>query len=386
MQDEPPPDGSTPLVQHCHRGTCRMSHLPMGAHSLSNIATGCGGKVKKHLVKTTLIKPDQDSNATLPVISSLVYCESNALDRAATEAGGGSGFIGTALTNLLRTNGYGVTIVSRMPGPQRISWSDLAKFGLPQNVTAVVNLAGQNVLDVTKRWTPGFKQNVWASRINTTSSLAQAINKAENKPMVFVTISGVESVAILECVGIYKPSPDIEYTEDSLVQEFDFLSKLCHEWEGAARLPQNLGVRQVVIRSGVVLGKNGGMVKQLYIPFYLGLGGPVGSGKQYMPWIHIDDLTNLLLFAIQKKDVKGVLNGVAPEIVTNKEFSQAFGRALWRPALIPLPEFVVNTAFSEERAKIMTEGQRVVPKRTLSYGFHYMYPDIETACKNIVNQ
>nr|CAD7609447.1 unnamed protein product [Timema genevievae] len=264
-----------------------------------------------------------------------------------------------------------------MPGPQRISWSDLAKFGLPQNVTAVVNLAGQNVLDVTKRWTPGFKQNVWASRINTTSSLAQAIIKAEQKPTVFVTISGV---------GIYKPSPDREYTEDSLIPEFDFLSKLCHEWERAARLPQNLGVRQVVIRSGVVLGKNGGMVKQLYIPFYLGLGGPVGSGKQHMPWIHIDDLTNLLLFAIEKKDVEGVLNGVAPEIVTNKEFSQAFGHALWRPALIPLPQFVVNTAFSEERAKIMTEGQRVVPKRTLSYGFHYMYPDIKTACKNIVNQ
>nr|CAD7415382.1 unnamed protein product [Timema poppensis] len=105
--------------------------------------------------------------------------------------GGGSGFIGTALTNLLRTNGYGVTVVSRMPGPQRISWSDLAKSGLPQNVTAVVNLAGQNVLDVTKRWTPGFKQNVWASRVNTTSSLAQAIIKAEEKPAVFVTISGV---------------------------------------------------------------------------------------------------------------------------------------------------------------------------------------------------
>ncbi|CAG2060950.1 unnamed protein product, partial [Timema podura] len=201
-----------------------------------------------------------------------------------------------------------------MPGPQRISWSDLAKFGLPQNVTAVVNLAGQNVLDVTKRWTPGFKQNVWASRINTTSSLAQAIIKAEQKPTVFVTISGVESVVIMKCVGIYKPSPDREYTEDSLIPEFDFLSKLCHEWERAARLPQNLGVRQVVIRSGVVLGKNGGMVKQLYIPFYLGLGGPVGSGKQHMPWIHIDDLTNLLLFAIEKKDVEGVLNGVAPEV------------------------------------------------------------------------
>ncbi|XP_069701637.1 epimerase family protein SDR39U1 [Periplaneta americana] len=286
--------------------------------------------------------------------------------------GGGSGFIGTAFGNLLRTKGYGVTIVSRMPGPQRMSWTELAESGLPDNTVAVVSLAGQNVLDPTRRWTPGFKQNVWASRVNTTQSLAQAIIRASSKPRVFISISGV---------GIYEPSETAEYTEDSRGGNFDFLSRLCQEWESVAKLPAHLGVRQVTIRSGVVLGRRGGMIKQLFLPFYLGLGGPVGKGNQYMPWIHIHDLTSLLLFAIENENVRGVLNGVAPQIVTNRQFTKSFGRALWRPTVIPIPEFALNMAFSEERAKIMTAGQKVVPKRTLSYGFEYKYPDIDSACK-----
>ncbi|KAJ9588963.1 hypothetical protein L9F63_017740 [Diploptera punctata] len=270
--------------------------------------------------------------------------------------GGGSGFIGTAFSQLLRSKGYGVLIVSRMPGPQRISWTDLVENGLPANTMAVVNLAGQNVLDPTRRWTPGFKQNVWNSRVNTTQSLAQAILKAQNKPKVFVTISGV---------GIYQPSSTAEYNEDSQGKKFDFLSELCYEWENVGKMPAHLGVRHVIIRSGVVLGKKGGMIRHLYLPFYLGLGGPVGKGDQ-------------------KEDVRGVLNGVAPQIVTNKEFAKTFAKALWRPALIPIPEYALNLAFSEERAKMMTEGQKVVPKRTLAYGFQYKYPNIESACREIV--
>ncbi|XP_063236057.1 epimerase family protein SDR39U1 [Bacillus rossius redtenbacheri] len=291
--------------------------------------------------------------------------------------GGGSGFIGSALTNLLRAKGYDVIVVSRMPGPQRISWNDLAESRLPQNVTAVVNLAGQNVLDPTRRWTPGFQQNVWASRVNTTASLAQAIVKAASKPKVFITISGV---------GIYKPSSSEEYDEDSDLTAFDFLSRLCHKWEEGGQLPAGTGVRQVTVRSGVVLGKYGGMIRQLYVPFYMGLGGPIASGKQFLPWIHIDDMANLLAFAIENDKVQGVLNGVAPQVVTNKEFTDAFAKALWRPAFIPLPEFAVKLAFGEERAKMMTEGQKVIPKRTLEYGFKYEYPDINSALSAVVAQ
>lgn len=203
-----------------------------------------------------------------------------------------------------------------MPGPQRISWNNLQAKGIPKETTAVVNLAGQNVMDISRRWTAGFKQNVFNSRINTTKLLATKINElGPKKPSVFVTISGV---------GIYKPDQVKQYTEDSYCEEFDFFSKLCKQWEEAAALNAETvsSCRLVTIRSGVVLGRNGGMIKQLYLPFYLGLGGPVGNGTQFMPWIHIDDLTNLIVYAIENPNVKGVLNGVAPSPCTNMEFTK----------------------------------------------------------------
>ncbi|XP_046396300.1 epimerase family protein SDR39U1 [Ischnura elegans] len=291
--------------------------------------------------------------------------------------GGGSGFIGTALTSVLKRKGYNTVIVSRMPGPQRISWTELASSGLPKGCSAVINLAGQNILDPTRRWTPGFKQNVWSSRVNTTKALSTAICNADCKPSVFVTVSGV---------GYYKPSLTDEYTEDSPGGNFDFLSKLCTEWEAAAKLAGD-DVRRVTIRSGIVLGRNGGMIQQLYLPFWMGLGGPIGNGLQPLPWIHISDMARLFMFALEGKDGKmpcGVYNGVAPGCVTNAEFTKAFASAIRRPAFIPVPHFALNIAFGEERAKIMTEGQRVKPCKALEDGFVFLYPEIDSACKAVV--
>lgn len=200
-----------------------------------------------------------------------------------------------------------------MPGPQRMTWHELQETGLPTGTTAVVNVAGQNVLDPTRRWTPGFKQNVWNSRVKTTTALARAIENAVHPPSAFVSISGV---------GIYKPSPTAEYTEDTHgLSDFDFLSKLCIEWEKAGSLSSTVNCRHVAIRSGVVLGRDGGMIKQLYLPFYLGLGGPVGSGSQFLPWIHVADIVRLITFAVETDGLKGVINGVAPQVITNKEFT-----------------------------------------------------------------
>ncbi|KAK4877307.1 hypothetical protein RN001_009813 [Aquatica leii] len=290
--------------------------------------------------------------------------------------GGGTGFIGTHLCKLLQSKNYDVKIISRMPGAKHMTWHDLEKYGIPSGTQAVVNLAGQNVLDPMKRWTAGFKQNVWNSRIRTTMSLTEAIINTRERPKAYVTISGV---------GIYKPSTSVEYSEDHQQEEFDFFSKLCIAWENSAKLPENvLDCRQVTIRSGVVLGKNGGMIKQLYIPFYLGVGGPIGNGEQYLPWIHIDDISRLILFAIETDGLKGKLNGVAPQVITNKEFTNSFASALWRPAVIPLPKSIVNFIFSEERAKMITEGQKVIPKRTQAVGFNYVFPDINSACEELV--
>lgn len=132
---------------------------------------------------------------------------------------------------------------------------------------------------------------------------------------------------------------------------------------------------------GVVLGRHGGMIKQLYWPFFFGLGGPVSAGQQFLPWIHIHDIARLFLFAIENESVEGVLNGVAPDIITNKQFAQAFGRSLWKPAFFPLPAFVCEILLGAERAKMLTQGQKVIPKRTMEFGFHYDYPDISSACR-----
>ncbi|XP_064467188.1 epimerase family protein SDR39U1-like [Ornithodoros turicata] len=289
--------------------------------------------------------------------------------------GGGTGFVGTALTNTLKKLGCDTLLVSRKPGANVLTWTHVADHGLPPNCSAVFSLAGQNVLDPFRRWTPGFKQNVYASRVHTTQALADAVKKMEVPPKVFISISGV---------GYYKPDAVTEYTEDSPGGDHDFLADLCVKWENASVLPPEHNVRRVVVRSGVVLGHNGGMIKQLYWPFYFGVGGPIGDGKQFMPWIHVEDLVGIFIHAMTHNSVSGILNGVSPEVITNGEFTKEFAHAMWRPAFIPLPKFALELAFSHERAVMMTEGQKVIPKRTLESGYQFKYPDIKSAVREIV--
>ncbi|KAG6459443.1 hypothetical protein O3G_MSEX011394 [Manduca sexta] len=257
-----------------------------------------------------------------------------------------------------------------MPAANNISWSTLEVSGLPKATCAVVNCAGQQFMDFTKSWTPGFKQNVQNSRIYTTKALAKAINQSQDKPKVFVLITGV---------GAYEPSESNKYDESSPTTGLDFFSRLVVDWEKAAQVDPP--VRLVVIRSGAVLGRWGGMIKNMFVPFYLGVGGRIGTGKQYLPWIHLNDLTRLIQFAIENDNVKGILNGVAPQVITNEEFTKSFASALGRPALFPVPEAILNFLLNEERAMIMTKGQYVVPKRVMEYGFKYEYPEIDQACK-----
>jgi len=286
--------------------------------------------------------------------------------------GGGSGFIGRAIRNKLQNIGYKVLTISRQPELYAISWSDVAKEGLPSSCVAVINVAGQNVLNPRRRWTPGFQQNVYASRINTTKLLADEIQKMATPPKVFGVISGV---------GYYEPSETMTYTEDSPGGNHDYFSRLCFNWEEASMLPSTPNVRRFIVRSGVVLGRSGGIIQQIYWPFYLGLGGPIATGKQYFPWIHIEDIAGIFVHGVQSDVVEGVLNGVAPETITNHEFTKAIARAMWRPSFFPLPKFAIDLAFGKERARMMTEGQKVQPKRTLEKGYSFIYPDITSACQ-----
>ena len=256
-----------------------------------------------------------------------------------------------------------------------ISWIDLEKNGLKEPTHAIVNLAGQNVLDPTRRWSPGFKQNVWNSRINTSKMLVKAIKetKPEFRPEIFINISGV---------SCYKPDENKVYTEEDKIESYDYMSELCIAWEKAATIDKDTGCRNVKLRTGVVLGREGGMIQSLYMPFFFGFGGPVGDGRQFLPWIHIEDLCELILYSIENKHVEGVLNAVAPDIIRNLDFAKNFGRAMWRPAMIPLPLQVVEFMFSKERAVLLTTGAKIKPKRTLETGFKYNFPRIFEACKD----
>ncbi|XP_036094806.1 epimerase family protein SDR39U1 isoform X2 [Rousettus aegyptiacus] len=246
--------------------------------------------------------------------------------------GGGTGFIGTALTQFLKARGHEVTLVSRKPGPSRITMSSLRR-GCPA----------------------AMQSSTWRER--TPSTLSEAY---------------------------YQPSLTAEYDEDSPGGDFDFFANLVTKWEAAAKLPGD-STRQVVVRSGIVLGRGGGAIGRMLLPFRLGLGGPIGSGRQFLPWIHIRDLVGILAHALEASHVQGVLNGVAPaSTTTNAEFAQALGAALGRPAFIPLPSIIVQAIFGQERAIMLLEGQKVVPRRTLAAGYQYSFPELGAALKEII--
>ena len=294
--------------------------------------------------------------------------------------GGGSGFVGKEVCSLLRRKGYEVIIISRKKFDSRvITWDDVKLNGLPDKTLAVVNLAGQNLLDPLRRWNNSFKELVRESRIQTAKNIKEAIvNRHEaglEVPNVFIQITGV---------GIYPPGDNnIEYDEFSKVEgdAGGYMSRLVRDWEDAATLPASVPTRNVFLRSGVVLGRNGGMIQQIFLPFYLGGGGRMGTGQQNMPWIHVKDVSGMILHAIENQNVNGALNASAPQIINNQAFVDAFASALYRPAFIPLPDFVWNVVFGEERAAIITKGVTVIPKRTEESGYKFRYPDINKACE-----
>lgn len=288
--------------------------------------------------------------------------------------GGGTGFIGRALVEALKRKGHEVTIISRSQAPGKITWSEIAKLPLPE-CEAVVNLAGENILNPLKRWNEGFLQTLRDSRIETTKTLAKKISEASNPPKVFVSSSAV---------GYYPPSDTAEYTEDSPRSSADALTTLCADWEKSAKLPDGCKTRLVTLRIGVVLGRGGGVIQQTIWPFWFGLGGVLGSGKQYFPWIHVDDMTGIIFHALENDHVTGVLNAVAPQVVTNESYTKEYAGALWRPAILPTPSFAVNFIFGQDRGKILLEGQKVIPKRTLEMGYKFQYPELKQALAEIV--
>jgi len=221
--------------------------------------------------------------------------------------GGGSGFVGKNLCGLLKRRGHEVVVVSRtalkppVEGCQVVTWDSVAQTGLPNGTDAAVNLAGANILDPLKRWNT-YAPTVRSSRLETTEKMVSAIAGSNSPPKVFISASAV---------GYYPPSETAVYDEDSICTPSNFIEQLVHDWEAKADLPDSCQTRLVKLRIGVVLGKGGGIIGNTWLPFYLGLGGPISSGRQWFPWVHNEDVAGIILHAIENEDVNGVLNAVS---------------------------------------------------------------------------
>lgn len=310
--------------------------------------------------------------------------------------GGGSGFIGSALTRALQARGDRVTLISRTPGAGRITWTDLATSGLPV-CDAVVNLAGQHILDVRRRWNAAYRDEVIRSRVETTRQLVKALNESASPPEVFVSTAGKCFYGTRE-LDAAEAHPEL--TEDSAPMGMDFPAELVGQWEAAADGVDATRLRHVKLRIGVVLGKverkshlgrlwqvgrARGFLPIIRLPFCLGLGAVIGKGTQMLPWIHFDDMVGILLHVIDRPETRGRYNAVSPGIVTNREFIEAFAAKLRRPVMWAVPEGVVRFLVGDERSSILLRGQLVRPKRTLESGYIFRFPLLKPALDDLVH-
>jgi uncharacterized protein (TIGR01777 family) len=280
---------------------------------------------------------------------------------------GGTGLVGTPLRRALASAGHEVTVVTRRPAShaaRAVSWD-----ALPDAIAgtdAVVHLAGAPV--AAGRWTPARKAEIRDSRVETTRAVVRAIAATRSRPSVLVSASAI---------GFYGDRGDEPLDEDAPPGS-GFLADVCRAWEDAAREAERLDVRVVRVRIGVVLARDGGALAAMLPPFRLGLGGPLGGGRQWMSWIHRDDVVALLMAALSGVTWHGAVNATAPHPVTNADFARALGRAVHRPAVLPVPAFALRLALGE-MATVLLDGQRVVPAAARAHGFTFRFPYLDGA-------
>lgn len=296
---------------------------------------------------------------------------------------GATGFIGRALVLRLQRDGHTITAWVRDEDRARAALGadvDILPIAADDSVLrdalsvsdGVVNLAGEPLIG---RWTKNRIDAIRESRVGLTHRLVDAMRHAEHRPSVFVSGSAI---------GYYGDRDDELLTEASEPAD-DFLACLCRDWERAALEAAPAGVRVVLLRTGIVLGREGGALARLLLPFKLGLGGPIGSGRQYMPWIHLHDHVEVIVAALNDDRFSGPFNLCAPSPVTNREFARALGRALHRPALVPIPALALNLALGEAASVLLT-GQRAMPQKAMALGFDFNYPEIDAALAEIVGR
>ena len=286
---------------------------------------------------------------------------------------GASGLLGSALVPALEKDGHEVVRLVRHPpaSPSEVEW-DPARGQLDAaalaGVSAAVNLSGANL---DRRWTESSKREILDSRVDTTNLLARTLATLEPKPTVLLVAGGT---------GIYGDRGDEILTEESS-HGTGFLAEVGEAWEAAAEPAREAGIRTVSFRQGIVLARTGGALKRMLTPFKLGVGGQVGSGKQWWSWVSRDDAVAGYRFALDS-DLSGPVNLTSPSPATSKPFTKTLGRALGRPTVLPLPALAVKTLFGERGEAVLLEGQRALPARLLEAGFTFSYPDLERALEH----
>ena len=305
---------------------------------------------------------------------------------------GGTGFVGSPLAEVYAEEGHDVRVLTRSladgdarhdpgtgkPGITRVGWHPSGDAGLWAQVVdgadAVVNLAGESLGDA--RWTPQRKAKIRDSRLLATRSLVAAITSASKPPQVLVSSSAT---------GYYGPG-GAEPKSESTAAGTDFLAHLAEDWEAEARKAERAGTRVVLLRTGLVLEKVGGALPRMMMPFRLFVGGPLGSGRQYISWIHRLDVIEMIRWIIDTPAVSGPVNATAPHPVTSREFARALGRAIRRPSFIPAPAFALRLIVGEMADPLLLTGQRVIPAVAQAHGYHFRYPEIDIAMRGIFGE
>lgn len=278
---------------------------------------------------------------------------------------GAGGFIGTHLVSLFEAKGWEVSALHTAD-----FGLDDAAFGEKlSGAEVVIHLAGASI---SKRWTEAYKKVLYASRVDTAKKIVRVMEKMEQRPKLFISTSAV---------GIYAPTG--KHDEEHAVYADDFLGRLARDWEAAAARSRALGIRNVIFRNGIVLGHGGGILKEMLLPFKLGLGGTIGDGKQHLTWVHVYDLMRAHLFVIEHPETEGVYNLMAPNPTTNYSLTKALGRALHRPTPFSIPKLLIKLRFGSEAADALSSGQYATPRRLPEAGFEFEFNTIEEALDNL---
>lgn len=294
---------------------------------------------------------------------------------------GASGFVGKRVVKELLSGGNEVVVLTRSIAKAAISlgsqckyftWADTSTkppMEAFEGVNAVINLMGEGIAE--KRWDEDQKKKIYDSRIIGTRMIVDAIKEMPKKPSVLASASAI---------GIYGNRGDEDISEEASTGS-DFLATVCKDWEAEALKAKDAGVRVTIVRTGVVLGKNGGALKKMLPIFKLGAGGPVGDGKQFMSWIHVEDIARIYVEAVKNPTLTGVVNGTAPYPTRSKDFAKALGKELHRPAFAPAPAFALKMVFGE-MSHVLLDGQKVLPTKVKATKFRFHYPTLEMALKD----